>query len=100
MILPTSVEPVKATLSISGCSAIELPAPGPKPVTMLRTPSGSPASMINSPRRRAVSGVCSAGLRMTVLPQASAGPSFHAAIKSGKFHGMICPQTPTGSRSV
>ena len=30
--LPTSVEPVKATLSISGCSAIELPAPGPKPV--------------------------------------------------------------------
>ena len=27
-------------------------------------------------------------------------PSFHAAISSGKFHGMICPQTPTGSRSV
>ena len=35
-----------------------------------------------------------------MLPQASAGPSFHAAISSGKFHGMICPQTPTGSRSV
>jgi hypothetical protein len=27
--LPTSVEPVKATLSMPGCSLIELPAPGP-----------------------------------------------------------------------
>ena len=35
-----------------------------------------------------------------VLPVASAGPSFHAAISNGKFHGMICPTTPTGSRSV
>src|SRR5260370_23756639 len=30
----------------------------------------------------------------------AAGPSFHAAISSGKFHGMIWPTTPTGSRSV
>jgi hypothetical protein len=29
------------------------------------------------------SGVCSAGLSTTVLPQASAGPSFHAAIDRG-----------------
>ena len=27
-------------------------------------------------------------------PVASAGPSFHAAISSGKFHGMIWPTTP------
>ena len=33
-------------------------------------------------------------------PHASAGPSFQAAISSGKFHGMIWPTTPTGSRSV
>ena len=52
MILPTSVEPVNATLSMSGCSAIELPAPGPMPVMMLRTPSGTPASVINSPSRK------------------------------------------------
>ena len=32
-------------------------------------------------------------------PAASAGPSFHAAISSGKFQGMIWPQTPTGSRA-
>jgi hypothetical protein len=46
------------------------------------------------------SGVCSAGLSTTQLPVVRAGPSFHAAISSGKFHGMICPTTPTGSRSV
>jgi hypothetical protein len=33
---------------------------------------------------------------MMVQPAASAGPSFQAAISSGKFQGMICPTTPTG----
>jgi hypothetical protein len=40
--------------------------------------------------KSAVSGVVSAGLSTQVLPQASAGASFHAAISSGKFHGMTC----------
>ena len=31
---------------------------------------------------------------------ANAGPSFQAAMSSGKFHGMIWATTPTGSRSV
>ena len=31
-----------------------------------------------------------------MLPAASAGAIFQASISSGKFHGMICPQTPTG----
>ena len=44
----------------------------------------------------AVSGVVSAGFRTTVLPHASAGAIFHAAIRSGKFHGMIWPATPSG----
>ena len=47
-----------------------------------------------------MSGVCSAGLRITVLPAASAGASLNAAISNGKFQGTIRPQTPTGSRSV
>ena len=64
---------------------------------MFTTPSGNPASRISSPTRSAVSGVCSAGFITTVQPDASAGPSFHACISSGKFHGMICPTTPTGS---
>ena len=34
-----------------------------------------------------------------MLPQASAGASFHAAISSGKFHGTICPTTPSGATS-
>ena len=43
-----------------------------------------------------MSGVVSAGLRTTVFPHASAGAIFHAAMSSGKFHGMICPATPSG----
>ena len=42
-------------------------------------------------------GVDSAGLSTTQLPAPSAGASFHAAIRMGKFHGMICPTTPSGS---
>ena len=100
MSLPTSVEPVNATLSTSRMRGERRARVSPKPVTMLTTPGGKPASSISSPRRSAESGVCSAGFSTTVLPQASAGPSFHAAISSGKFHGMIWPTTPTGSRSV
>ncbi len=100
MSLPTSVDPVKATLSTSLCAASAAPAVSPNPVTTLTTPSGTPASAISSASLSAVSGVCSAGLSTTQLPVARAGPSFHAAISSGKFHGMIWPTTPTGSRSV
>lgn len=43
-------------------------------------------SLTRDPMYRQVRGVCSAGFRTTVFPQASAGPSFHAVIISGKFH--------------
>ena len=98
--LPTSVDPVNATLSTSWWEASAAPAVSPNPGTTLITPSGRPASAISPASRSAVSGVCSAGLRITVLPVASAGPSFQAAMSSGKFHGMIWPTTPTGSRRV
>ncbi len=42
-------------------------------------------------------GVCSAGLRTTALPAASAGATFQTAMRIGKFHGMIWPTTPSGS---
>ena len=100
IILPTSVEPVKAILSTSSWAASGAPVSSPKPVTTLTTPAGMPASRISSPSLSAESGVCSAGFSTTVQPQASAGPSFHAAISSGKFQGMIWPTTPTGSCSV
>ena len=98
MSLPTSVEPVKAILSTSGWRTSAAPAV-PSPVRMLTTPSGSSASWQISASSSAVSGVVSAGLSTAVLPHASAGASFQAAISSGKFHGTICPTTPIGSIS-
>ena len=100
MIRPTSVDPVNATLSTPGCLTRASPAVSPKPGTMLMTPAGKPASMANSPMRRQLRGVCSAGFMTMVQPAASAGPHFHETMSIGKFHGMICPTTPTGSRRV
>ncbi len=40
------------------------------------------------------------GLNTVQHPAASTGASFHAAIKSGKFHGTICPTTPIGSLKI
>ena len=40
----------------------------------------------------------SEGLRMTLLPAASAGPNFQQAILRGKFQGTIATTTPIGSR--
>src|SRR3984893_4111051 len=71
--LPTSVDPVNATLSTSGCAANAAPAVSPNPVKMLTTPGGKPASWIRLPRRSAVIGVCSAAFSTTVQPAASAG---------------------------
>ncbi len=93
--LPTSVEPVNAILSTPGWATSAAPV-SPAPVTMFTTPSGSPACWHTCASSSAVSGVVSAGLSTQVLPAASAGASFHAAISSGKFHGMTWPATPTG----
>ena len=46
------------------------------------------------------SGVSSEGFMTTVLPAASAGPSFQLVNISGKFQGTIWPTTPMGSRST
>src|SRR5438045_4121497 len=75
---PVLVEPVNETLRTRGCPAKALPQPGPGPGTTLTTPSGKPASEKISASRSADNGVSAAGLSTTALPQASAGPSFHA----------------------
>src|SRR5277367_1179363 len=98
--LPTSVEPVNAILSTPGCATRAAPVVSPSPVRILTTPGGKPASRISSPKRSADNSVCSAGFSTQVQPAASAGPSFHAAMASGKFHGTICATTPTGSRAT
>src|ERR1700735_5845676 len=81
------------------CATKGAPASGPKPVTMLTTPSGSPASSNNSTRLMVDSGVSSVGLITQVLPQTRAGKSFHEGIALGQFQGVIMPQTPTGIRT-
>ena len=93
---PVVVSPVKAILAIRLDEASGLPASTPKPLTMLRTPSGSRSAM-SSTTLRIDHGVCSADLRITQLPAARAGASFQVAIRMGKFHGMIWPTTPSGS---
>jgi hypothetical protein len=60
---------------------------------------GTPASSRSSPSRSARQ----RGLVGRLEHDGAArreGPSFQAAISSGKFQGMIWPTTPTGSRSV
>ena len=83
MRLPTSTLPVNAILSTPGCSTIAAPAVAPRPVTMLTTPGGRPASEKLDASSRTVSGVCSAGLRTVVHPAQIAGASFQAAISNG-----------------
>src|SRR2546425_541331 len=84
---PVTYSPVKAILSTPGCEARAAPAVGPNPGTTLSTPSGSPASAARRASSRVVIGVCSAGFRTTVLPQARAGAAFHVAMGRGAFHG-------------
>ncbi len=95
--LPVTVSPVNETLAMRGLAAIAWPTVRPGPVTTLSTPGGR-MSAVSSANISKVSGVWDAGLMTVQLPAASAGAIFHAAISSGKFHGMIWPTTPSGSR--
>mmetsp|Transcript_76273 Transcript_76273/g.215880 ORF Transcript_76273/g.215880 Transcript_76273/m.215880 type:complete len:257 (-) Transcript_76273:519-1289(-) len=74
MRFPARVEPVKLIMSTSGCADKVSPQPVPVPLTMLKTPGGSPASWMASARRYALIGVTSLGLRTTVQPTSIAGP--------------------------
>src|SRR4029079_9590338 len=95
---PADVDPVKDTMSIPGWAAIASPAVGPSPLTRLKTPGGTPAASTISANNIALSGAISLGFSTTVQPVASAGATLEATWFSGQFHGVISPQTPTGSR--
>jgi hypothetical protein len=94
MAAPVRVEPVKVIFDISGCRESASPVMRPSPCTTLKSPGGTPASMANSASRSADQGVSSDGLSTTALPAASAAPTFHDTMTSGKFHGVIAPMTP------
>ncbi len=95
---PTSVEPVNATLSTSGCCAISSPALPPGPVMRLTTPAGMSASSHAFTISIADSDVKLAGFNTAQLPAAIAGAIFQPAMRNGKFHGTMPVHTPNGSR--
>src|SRR5579862_6108402 len=99
-IRPTSLDPVSETARTSGCSVIGVPTIEPKPVTILTTPLGSPASTSARTKLNVDSGVSWAGLITHVFPQTSAGSSFHDGMAMGKFQGVIIAHTPSGCRTA
>src|SRR5215467_9170520 len=97
---PSRVDPVNEIMSISGCSLMAAPTSGPRPLSRLNTPLGTPASCRISAKISAEVGVNSEGFRIMVQPAASAGATLHVIWFSGQFQGVIMPTTPTGSRST
>ena len=95
---PVDESPVKDILSTLGSATRASPTVAPGPGSTVTHGAGTPASTSSSPSMSAVTGVRDAGLRMTELPHASAGASFHVAISIGKFHGTISPATPRDVR--
>ena len=64
---------------------------------MLKTPAGVPASCMISANTMADNGAISEGFSTIVQPAASAGITLRVTWFIGQFHGVIRPQTPTGS---
>ncbi len=60
------------------------------------TPGGRPARSMTSASASIDSGVSRAGLITIVQPAATAGPTLRVPIASGKFHGVMSRQGPTG----
>ena len=73
----------------------------PWPTTPFATPGGS-ASIRSSSSKIAIddAGASLAGLRTNVQPVAIAAPILRSGRSTGSFHGVIRPQTPTGSFST
>src|SRR3972149_3528303 len=95
---PTGGLPVKEIFATRGSVVIHSHTVTPGPTTTFKTPGGSPASSRISPRRMAVRGVVDAGLRTSVQPAASAGPTLWATGFKGELNGVMGEPTPTGQR--
>src|SRR5947209_16436256 len=88
-----AVEPTKLTAATSGwCSNASTASLSP--LTTLKTPGGSPASVSNSAMRKPREGSRSDGFSTKVLPQASATGNIHIGTMAGKLNGVIPAQTP------
>ena len=91
------VEPTKEMASTSGCCRSASTATL-SPWTTLNTPSGSPACLSSSASSRLAEGSRSEGLRMKVLPVASAMGIIHSGTITGKLKGVMPAHTPSGWR--
>ena len=83
-----------------GCDASASPVARSQAVTTFMTPAGRPAAWRIRANSTVDAGACSDGLTTHVLPAASSGASFQVSRRSGLFHGVMQPTTPTGSRRV
>lgn len=63
---------------------------------MFMVPSGIPLLTRICPNLRADNGVSSDGFNIALQPVAKTGVILKIAIRKGKFHGIIYPQTPIG----
>ncbi len=85
---------------ILGCSTMVPPTVSAGPVTMFKTPGGSPASSNISTSFAAHRGVRVAGLYTIVFPEIRAAPNFQQGTAMGKFHGVMQPTMPMGCLTV
>ena len=93
------MEPVKWIIAMSGWVTRRSPT-STSPGSTWKSPAGSPASANSSAMASPPeSGVSGDGLISTALPSASAGAITRMPSTSGKFHGVITPTSPTGTRS-
>src|SRR6266545_800867 len=83
---------------MSGWRLTASPTVDPGPTRKLNTPGGRFASSRTSANFAPQSGVREEGLNTTVQPAISAAPLFQEGIAMGKFHGVMRPTGPTGSR--
>ena len=94
---PVRTLPVKTTASTPASMSAAPTSPPPCTMTTRSGPSAScAAASINAAQR----GVNSDGFMTTPLPASSAGNSVRSGMATGKFHGVIRPMTPRGTRSI
>src|ERR1700678_1944541 len=95
--MPARVEPVNDIMSMPGCDDKASPTVCPSPLTRLNAPAGTPASSMIWAKSNALMGATSEGFKTIVQPAASAGATLQVIWLIGQFHGVMRPQTPTGS---
>ena len=80
---PAPVDPVRLTMSTSGCDDSRSPTRAPRPDTRLNAPAGRPSPSTMSASTKVASGATLLGFTTTVQPAASAGPTLAASWYSG-----------------